>query len=225
MKKHVQMLARVNSIAYLCCTETRNATAHAACDSNNPTGHRALPDYTETRERSGKSACLLHSYKSMYNLSNFGEYYNILCSLESHFEVKKQKSAHIDPCTACYRLHLVLEKPPVSGLVVPRVETVLEDGRLDIVPFLPLVEGDGLHLAPDLGLVYLVASEVPPALLAVLALDLDLPFVVLHGDGGEDLARLPVGDLEGVLACQFKVEARRLALYAVGRAACLYCFS
>ena len=69
------MLARVNSIAYLCSTETRNATAHAACDSNNPTGHRALPDYTETRERSGKSACLLHSYKSMYNLSNFGEYY------------------------------------------------------------------------------------------------------------------------------------------------------
>lgn len=75
MKKHVLMLARVNSIAYLCSTETRNATAHAACDSNNPTGHRALPDYTETRERSGKSACLLHSHKPMYNLSNFGEYY------------------------------------------------------------------------------------------------------------------------------------------------------
>ena len=69
------MFARLNSIAYLCSTETKNATAHAACDSNNPTGHRALPDYTETRERSGKSACLLHSYKSMYNLSNFGEYY------------------------------------------------------------------------------------------------------------------------------------------------------
>ena len=45
------MLARVNSIAYLCSTETR--------------------------ESSGKSACLLHSYKPMYNLSNFGEYYNI----------------------------------------------------------------------------------------------------------------------------------------------------
>ena len=71
------MLARVNSIAYLCSTETRNATAHAACDSNNPTGHRALPDYTETRERSGKSACLLHSHKPMYTLSNFGEYYNL----------------------------------------------------------------------------------------------------------------------------------------------------
>ena len=62
-------------IAYLCSTETRNATAHVACDSNNPTGHRAQPDYTETREHSGKSACLLHSHKSMYNLSNFGEYY------------------------------------------------------------------------------------------------------------------------------------------------------
>ena len=72
------MLARVNSIAYLCSTETRNATAHAACDSNNPTGHRAQPDYTETREHSGKSACLLHSHKSMYNLSNFGEYYKLL---------------------------------------------------------------------------------------------------------------------------------------------------
>ena len=45
------MLARVNSIAYLCSTETRNATAHAAC--------------------------LLHSHKPMYNLSNFGEYYNL----------------------------------------------------------------------------------------------------------------------------------------------------
>ena len=41
------MFARVKSIAYLCSTETR--------------------------ERSGKSACLLHSHKSMYN---FWEYYN-----------------------------------------------------------------------------------------------------------------------------------------------------
>ena len=30
---------------------------------------------TETRDRSGKSEYLLHSHKSMYNLSKFGEYY------------------------------------------------------------------------------------------------------------------------------------------------------
>ena len=35
------MFADVNPISYLCSTKTRNATAHAACDSNNPTGHRA----------------------------------------------------------------------------------------------------------------------------------------------------------------------------------------
>ena len=45
------MFARVNTNAYLCSTETR--------------------------ERSGKSPCLLHSHKPMYTLSNFGEYYNL----------------------------------------------------------------------------------------------------------------------------------------------------
>ncbi len=42
MKKYVQMFADVNSILYLCSTEKRNLTAHAACDSNNPTGPAGL---------------------------------------------------------------------------------------------------------------------------------------------------------------------------------------
>ena len=96
------------------------------------------------------------------------------------------------------------------------MEAVLEDGRLDVVAFLPLVKGDGFDLASGLGLFYLVSSKVPPALLAVLVLDLDLPFVVFHGDGIDDLARLLVSDLKGVLVCLFKVEARGLAQDAVG---------
>ena len=76
------------------------------------------------------------------------------CSLESHFEVKQQKSVHIDPCTASHRLHLVLKESPIPRLVVPCMEAVLEDGRLDVVAFLPLVKGDGFDLASGLGLFY-----------------------------------------------------------------------
>ncbi len=69
------MFAGVNSISYLCGTETRNATAYAASDSNNPTEHRALPDFAEKRERSGKPACLLHSHQPMITCQIFGENY------------------------------------------------------------------------------------------------------------------------------------------------------
>ena len=94
-EQHAVILDNLSlSIAYLCSTETRNATAHAACDSNNPTGHRALPDYTETRERSGKSACLLHSYKSMYNLSNFGEYYTIQKEVHRYATYQHDRPSH-----------------------------------------------------------------------------------------------------------------------------------
>ena len=96
------------------------------------------------------------------------------------------------------------------------MEAVLEDGRLDVVAFLPLVKGDGFYLSSGPGLFYLVSSKVPPALLAVLVLDLNLPFVVFHGDGVDDLARLLVSDLKGVLICLFKVETRGPALDAVG---------
>ena len=94
------------------------------------------------------------------------------------------------------------------------MEAVLEDGRLDVVPFLAFIEGDGLDLTPGLGLLYLAPSEVPPALLAFLVQDLDLPFVVFHGDGVDDLARLLVSHLKGVLVSLFQIEARGLALYA-----------
>lgn len=85
---------------------------------------------------------------------------------------------HAQRATACI---LCLKSP--RYLVVPCMEAVLEDGRLDVVAFLPLVKRDGFDLASGLGLFYLVSSKVPPALLAVLVLDLDLPFVVFHGDG------------------------------------------
>lgn len=96
------------------------------------------------------------------------------------------------------------------------MEAVLEDGRLDIVPFLAFIEGDGLDLASGPGLLYLVPSEVPPALLAFLVLDLDFPFVVFHGDGVDDLTCLLVSDLKGLFISLFQIEARGLALYAVG---------
>ena len=62
----------------------------------------------------------------------------------------------------------MLEECPVSCLVVPRMEAVLEDSRLDVVSFLAFIEGDGLDLASGLGLFYLVSPEVPPALLSLL---------------------------------------------------------
>ena len=57
IKKHIQMIAYLNSIAYLCSTETR--------------------------ERSVKSAYLFHSHKSMYNLSNYGENYTLFPNSKS----------------------------------------------------------------------------------------------------------------------------------------------
>ena len=84
----------------------------------------------------------------------------------------------------------MLDKSPVSGLVVPRVEAVLEYCRLDVVPFLALLKWNRLDLPSGFGLVYLVSSEVSPALLAFLVLDFNLPFVVFHGDGSDDLTRL-----------------------------------
>ena len=110
----------------------------------------------------------------------------------------------------------MLDKPPVSGLVVPCVEAVLEDCRLDVAPFLPLLKRDGFHFPPGLGLVYLVSSEVPPTLLAFLALNQDLPSVVLYGDGGDNLSRLLVCDLKGFVVSLFEFESRGLALDTVG---------
>ena len=87
------------------------------------------------------------------------------------------------------------------------MEAVLEDGRLDIVPFLALIEGNGFCLASGLGLLYLVSSEVPPALLAFLVGDLDFPFVILHRDGPDGLARLFVSALKGMSVSLLQIEA------------------
>ena len=92
-------------------------------------------------------------------------------------------------------MHLVLKESPIPRLVVPCMEEVLEDGRLDDVAFLPLVKGDGFNLASGLCLFYLVSSKVPLVLLAVLVLNLDPPCVVFHGDGIDDLTRQLVSDL------------------------------
>ena len=93
----------------------------------------------------------------------------------------------------------MLEECPISCLIVPRMEAVLEDGRLDVVALLAFIEGDGFDLASDLGLLYLFASEVSPDIPAILAGDLDFPFVLLYGDGVDDLAYLFVSHFKRML--------------------------
>ena len=59
------------------------------------------------------------------------------CHLEIHFEVIQEKSAHVDPSTPCNRLQSMLYLCAVSGLVVSRMEAILEHDCFDIVAFLP----------------------------------------------------------------------------------------
>ena len=54
------------------------------------------------------------------------------CHLETHFEVKQEKSAHVDPSTPCDGLQSRLYLCAVSSLVVSRMEAVLEHGCLNI---------------------------------------------------------------------------------------------
>ena len=64
------------------------------------------------------------------------------CHLETHFEVIQEKSAHVNPSTPCEGLQSMLYLCAVSGLVISRMEDILEHGCLDIVAFLPFLERD-----------------------------------------------------------------------------------
>lgn len=67
------------------------------------------------------------------------------CHLETHFEVIQEKSAHVDPSTPCNCLQSMLYLCAVSGLVVSRMEAILEHGCFDIVAFLPFLKRDGFN--------------------------------------------------------------------------------
>ena len=85
------------------------------------------------------------------------------CHLETHFEVIQEKSAHVNPSTPCNSLQSMLYLCAVSGLVVSRMEAILEHGCLDIVAFLPFLERDGFNFLANLVLVHLLFGEVPPS--------------------------------------------------------------
>lgn len=130
--------------------------------------------------------------------------------------IKEQKSAHVNPQAACYGLYLMLEQPPVSGLVVPRMEAILEDGRLDVVALLAFLEGDGLDLPAGDGLRDLLLVEVTPCGLSVIVGDGYLPGAGLDGSGDDYLTGLLVHDFQCLLILAVKVKAGWLALYTVG---------
>lgn len=51
----------------------------------------------------------------------------------------------------------------VSGLVISRMEDILEHDCLDIVAFLPFLERDGFNFLANLVLVHLLFGEVSPS--------------------------------------------------------------
>ena len=85
------------------------------------------------------------------------------CHLETHFEVIQEKSAHVNPSTPCDGLQSMLYLCAVSGLVISRMEDILEHGCLDIVAFLPFLERDGFNFLANLVLVHLLFGEVSPS--------------------------------------------------------------
>ena len=110
----------------------------------------------------------------------------------------------------------MLEQSLVPGLVVPRMEAIPEDGRLDVVSLLAFFEGDGLDLPAGDGLRYLFLVEVPPCGLFVIVGDGYLPSIGLDRRGVDSLTGLLVHDLRRPVILAVQVEAGRLALYAVG---------
>lgn len=121
------------------------------------------------------------------------------CHLETHFDVKQEKSAHVDPSTPCDGLQSMLYLCAVSGLVVSRMEAILEHGCLDIVAFLPFLERDGFNFFANLSLVHLLFGEVPPSLLSIWTLNRYLPSSLFDRYCRLDFCRCLVGDLQGML--------------------------
>ena len=94
-----------------------------------------------------------------------------------------------------------------------KIQSYQEDGSLDVVPFL---EGTGLYLTSDPGLLHLFTREVTPAPLALPVAHLDFPLVFLNGCRCQHLSGLLVSNLECVSTSLLQVEPAGLALYAVG---------
>ena len=121
------------------------------------------------------------------------------CHLETHFEVIQEKSAHVNPSTPCNCLQSMLYLCAVSGLVVSRMEAILEHRCFDIVAFLPFLKRDGFNFLANLGFVHLFFGEVPPSLLSIWTLNSYLPSVLFDRYCRLDFSRCLVGDLQGML--------------------------
>ena len=146
------------------------------------------------------TSCLYNVINASYSLNIAPKWGDSLfelfcCHLETHFEVIQEKSAHVDPSTPCDGLQSMLYLCAVSGLVVSRMEAVLEHGCLDIVAFLPFLERDGFNFFANLSLVHLLFGEVPPSLLSIWTLNRYLPSSLFDRYCRLDFCRCLVGDL------------------------------
>ena len=83
----------------------------------------------------------------------------------SVFALEEDDSPQIDPCAAGESPQFMLALASVAGFVVPGVEAKLEDGGLDIVPFVLLLLGDVFHLLSGPHRFQLFGREVPPLVL------------------------------------------------------------
>ena len=146
-------------------------------------------------QRENASCSLISSPKFFDSLFEL-----ICCHLETHFEVIQEKSAHVDPSTPCNCLQSMLYLCAVSGLVVSRMEAILEHGCFDIVTFLPFLKRDGFNFLANLGFVHLFFGEVPPSLLSIWTLNSNLPSVLFDRYCRLDFSRCLVGALQGMLA-------------------------
>lgn len=87
----------------------------------------------------------------------------------SIFALEEYDSSQIDPCAAGKGPQFMLPLASVAGLVVPGVEAELEDGGLDVVPFVLLLLGNVFHQLSGTHRFQLLGQEVPPLVLGPFA--------------------------------------------------------
>lgn len=87
----------------------------------------------------------------------------------SIFAPEEHDSSQIDPRAAGKDPQFVLALASVAGLVVPGVEAELEDGGLDVVPFVLLLLGNVFHHLSGAHRFQLLGQEVAPLVLRPVA--------------------------------------------------------
>lgn len=142
--------------------------------------------------------------------------WTILLPSGAPFRGHTRKVGACNPSTPCDGLQSMLYLCAVSGLVISRMEDILEHGCLDIVAFLPFLERDGFNFLANLVLVHLLFGEVSPSPFSIWTLNRYFPLILFDRYCRLDFCRCLVGDLQGMLIRHVQIKSRKLSLYAIG---------